>query len=62
MDSHPQAVYWGQTLITGDINGHSYLGGSHDVDTRGEVLERLTDENNLCILNDGTHAYLKHQT
>ena len=33
----------------------------HDVDTRGEVIERFTDKNNLCILNDGTHTYLKPQ-
>ena len=51
----------GQILMTGDFNGHSYLWGSHDVDTRGEVIERFTDKNNLCILNDGTHTYLKPQ-
>ena len=51
----------GQTLIMGDFNGHNYLWGSHDVDTRGEVIERFTDKHNLCILNDGTHTYLKPQ-
>ena len=51
----------GQILITGDFNGHSYLWGSRDVDTRGEVIERVTDKHNLCILNDGTHTYLKPQ-
>ena len=35
--------------------------GSHDVDTRGEIIERFTDKHNLCILNDGTHTYLKPQ-
>ena len=35
--------------------------GSHDVDSRGEVIERFTDKNNLCILNDATHTYLKPQ-
>ena len=49
----------GQILITGDFNWHSYLWGSHDVDTRGEVIERFTNKHNLCILNDGTHTYLK---
>ena len=39
----------------------NYLWGSHDVDTRGEVIERFTDKHNLCILNDGTHTYLKPQ-
>ena len=51
----------GQILMTGDFNGHSCLWGSHDVDTRGEVIERFTDKNNLCILIDGTHTYLKPQ-
>ena len=45
----------------GDFNGHNYLWGSHDADTRGEVIERFTDKHNLCILNDGTHTYLKPQ-
>ena len=51
----------GQTLIMGDFNGHNYLWGSHDVDTQDEVIERFTDKHNLCILNDGTHTYLKPQ-
>ena len=51
----------GQILITGDFNGHSYLWGSHDVDTRGEVIERFTNKPNLYILNDGNHTYLKPQ-
>ena len=34
----------GQILITCDFNGHSYLWGSRDVDTRGEVIERFTDK------------------
>ena len=51
----------GQILITGDFNGHSCLWGSHDVYTRGEVIERFTDKHNLYILNDGTHTYLKPQ-
>ena len=39
----------------------TYLWGSHDVDTRGEVIERFTNKHNLWILNDGTHTYLKPQ-
>ena len=37
------------------------MGDSHEVDTRGEVIERFTDKHNLCVLNDGTHTYLKPQ-
>ena len=51
----------GQILITGDFNGHNYMWGSPDADTRGEIIERFTDKHNLCILNDGTHTYLKPQ-
>ena len=29
--------------------------------TRGDVNEKFTDKHNLCILNDGTHTYLKPQ-
>ena len=28
---------------------------------RGKVIERFTDKHNLCIINDGTHIYLKPQ-
>ena len=45
----------------GDFYGHNYLWDSHDVDTLGEVTERFTDKNNSCVLNDGTHTYLKPQ-
>ena len=51
----------GLILITGDFSGHTYLWGSDNVDTRGEVIERFIDKHNLCILNDGTHTYLKPQ-
>ena len=51
----------GQIPIMGDFNGHNCLWGSHEVDTRGEVIERFTDKHNLCVFNDGTHTYLKPQ-
>ena len=38
----------GQILILGDFNGHNYLWGSHD-----------SLANTICVLNDGTHTYLK---
>ena len=44
----------GQILITGDFNGHGYSWGNLNNDTRGDVIERFTDRNNLCILNDGS--------
>ena len=50
-----------QKYITDDFNGYNYLWDSRDFDTRGEVIERYTDKQNLCILNDGTHIYLISQ-
>ena len=51
----------GQILIIGDFNGHSYSWGNLNNDTRGDVIERFTDRNILCILNDGSPTYLKPQ-
>ena len=50
----------GHILITGDFNGHNYSWGSLSND-RGDVVERFTDKNNLCILNNGSPTYLKPQ-
>ena len=51
----------GHILITGEFNGHNYTWGSLSNDIRGDVLERFTDKNNLCILKDGSFTYLKPQ-
>ena len=51
----------GHILITGDFNGHNYSWGSLSNDIRGDVVERFTDKNNLCILNDGSPTSLKPQ-
>ena len=51
----------GHILITGDFNGHNYSWGSLSTDTRGDVIERFTDRNNMCILKYGSPTYLKPQ-
>ena len=51
----------GQILIIRDLNGHSYSWGNLNNDTRGDVIERFTDRNNLCILNDGSPTYMEPQ-
>ena len=51
----------GHILITRDVNGQNYSWGSLNNDTMGDVIERFTDCNSLCILNDGSHTYLKQQ-
>ena len=51
----------GQILFTGDFNGHSCSWVNLNNDTRGDVIERFADINNLCILNDGSPTYMKPQ-
>ena len=51
----------GHILITADFNGHNYSWGSLSNDIRGDVVERFTNKNNLCIFNDGSRTYLKPQ-
>ena len=68
----PMTTYLSGTLLTlsktetdkslsQETNGHNHLWGSPHDDTRGQVIERFTNLHDLCILNDGTHTYLKPQ-
>lgn len=51
-------------IIQGDFNGHNPLWGSDHLDSRGKLLEKIIDDNNLCLLNEGnpTHFSLQHRT
>ena len=51
----------GHILITADFNGHKYSWDSLSNDIRGDVVERFTNKNKLCIFNDGSPTYLKPQ-
>ena len=44
-------------IILGDFNAHNPLWGSHDINTRGQLIEDLITGNILCILNNGDNTY-----
>ena len=39
-------------MLVGDFNGHSKVWGCSDTNDRGEVIERVIAENDLCLLNE----------
>ena len=45
-------------IIMGDFNGHNPLWGSDYLTDKGKKLEDFANQNNLCILNDGSNTYL----
>ena len=49
-------------LILGDLNAHSPLWGSDDLDTRGKILEDWLSDLDLCVLNTGNHTFLSSST
>ena len=49
-------------ILMGDFNAHSPIWGSHDTNMRGKTIERLIDENDLCIFNDGTPTFHSSST
>ncbi|GBO16900.1 hypothetical protein AVEN_66586-1, partial [Araneus ventricosus] len=44
-------------IILGDWNDHSSFWGSTDSNTRGLQIEKLMSDQNLCLLNDSSHAF-----
>ena len=49
-------------LILGDLNGHSTLWGCSDKNKRGEMIEKLLEKSELCLLNDKSSTYLHPAT
>ena len=49
-------------VLLGDFNGHSPVWGNECYNTRGQMLEGLFKEMDLCILNDGSAAYIHPTT
>ena len=45
-------------MLVGDFNGHNVLWGSNDNDPRGELIEDFITENDICLMNDKSNAYL----
>ena len=38
-------------MLVGDFNGHSKVWGCSDTNDRGEIIEDVIAENDLCLLN-----------
>ena len=49
-------------VLLGDFNGHSPVWGNESYNSRGQMLEDLFSEMDLCILNDGSSTYIHPTT
>ncbi|MES9994020.1 MAG: reverse transcriptase domain-containing protein, partial [Candidatus Thiodiazotropha sp.] len=49
-------------MLVGDFNGHSKVWGCLDTNDRGEIIEDVIAENDLCILNEKQPTYLHPPT
>ena len=49
-------------ILVGDFNGHSKVWGCSDTNDRGEIIEDVIAENDLCLLNEKQATYLHHPT
>ena len=44
-------------LLLGDFNGHNPLWGGNHLDEKGDVIEKLIDQNPISLFNDGSMTY-----
>ena len=49
-------------MLVGDLNGHSEVWGCSDTNDRGEIMEDVIPENDLCLLNEKQPTYLHPPT
>ena len=49
-------------MLAGDFNGHSKVWGCSDTNDRGEIIEDVIAENDLCLLNEKQPTYLHPPT
>ena len=49
-------------VLLGDFNGHSPVWGNESYNSRGQMLEDLFSEMDLCSLNDGSSTYIHPAT
>lgn len=40
-------------ILLGDFNSRNHIWGSHTTDTRGKILEKIVDKENLIVINNG---------
>jgi ribonuclease HI len=45
------------TIIVGDFNAHSHSWGGDKTDLRGRQVEVFVENNDLCVINDGSPTY-----
>ena len=45
-------------LLLGDFNGHNPMWGSSTTNTKGNILEKFINTQNICLLNDKSNTYL----
>ena len=53
-------IFTSKTVIVGDLNSKSTLWGDTHTDHRGILLEKLIDDNNFIVLNNGQPTYTHH--
>ncbi|MGL4677181.1 MAG: reverse transcriptase domain-containing protein, partial [Brevinema sp.] len=44
-------------LLLGDFNAHNPMWGDQGLDTKGSIMEKIIDHDNISLLNDGTPTY-----
>ena len=47
-------------VLVGDFNAHLPLSGDVKQDSRGQMVEKLLNDYNLCLLNTGEPTYRHH--
>ena len=49
-------------LLLGDFNGHNILLGSKENNSRGELIENIITNNDICLMNDESYTYMHYPT
>ena len=49
-------------LLLGDFNGHNILWGNKENDARGELIENVITNNDICLMNDKSYTYMHYPT
>ena len=45
-------------ILLGDFNSHNTLWGCKDPNKKGKMLEKVINENDMCLLNNGAFTYV----
>ena len=49
-------------LLLGDFNGHNILWGNKENNARGELIENVITNNDICLMNDKSYTYMHYPT